>query len=332
MNKRRLGKTGPEVGALGLGCSGMSPGYTEHCDDKESTATIHAALDAGVTLINTGDFYGMGHNEMLIGQAIRDRRGKAFLSVKYGGLRDPGGAFIGFDMRPAATKNFLAYSLKRLGTDYIDLYEPARVDPQVPIEDTVGAIADLVKAGYVRYIGLSEAGPGSIRKANAVHPIAAVEVEYSLMGRDVENNVLPTARELGLGVVAHSVLSGGLLGGRIRATAPTDDKPRHVRPRHAPGALEQNLQIVERFREQANARDVTSSQLAFAWALAKGEEIVPLVGARSRERLKEALGALSIKLTPSDLAQIEAAVPQGAVVGGIFAPFVQDAISRERAQ
>ncbi len=325
MRTRRLGTAGPEVGALGLGSSGMSDsGASEH-GDRESIATIQAALDAGVSLLNTADFYGMGHSELLIGEAIRGRRDQAFISVKFGGMRDPGGAFTGFDMRPVAVRKFIGYSLRRLRTDYIDLYQPARVDPAVPIEETVGAIADLVTAGYVRHIGLSEAGPGSLRRANAVHPVAAVEVEYSLMGRDIENNVLPAARELGLGVVAYSVLSGGILAGRTQTRQPGAS-------RNAPGAIEQNMRLAERFREQARARDLTPTQLAFAWVLAKGEQIVPLVGARSRERLAEALGALDVTLTPADLAQIEDAMPPDAVAGSLYSGFVLQMIEQERSR
>lgn len=328
MQTRRLGNKGPEVGALGLGTSSMADAGLADSDDRESIATIQAALDAGVSLLNTADFYGMGQSELLIGQAIKGRREKAFISVKYGGLRDPSGAFIGFDNRPAATKNFLAYSLRRLGTDYVDLYEPARVDPAVPIEETVGAIADLVKAGYVRHIGLSEAGPGTIRRANAVHPIAAVEVEYSLLGRDIENNVLPAVRELNLGLVAYSVLSGGLLAGRVPSSDPTSGvASRPTRP-----ATEDNMKLVARFREQAEARNVTPTQLAFAWVLAQGENIVPLIGARTRKRLAEALGALEITLSPADLTQLEEAVPPDAVNGSLYSGFVLQMIQKERSQ
>lgn len=328
MITRQLGVNGPEVGALGLGTSGMADAGRSEADDRESIATMQAALDAGVSLLDTADFYGMGQSELLIREAIKGRREQAFVAVKYGGLRDPAGSFIGFDNRPAATKNFLAYSLRRLGTDYVDLYQPARVDPAVPIEETVGAIADLVKAGYVRYIGLSEAGPGTIRRANAVHPLAAVEVEYSLVGRDIENNVLPAVRDLGLGLIAYSVLSGGLLSGqtpKIESTPGVASRP--TRP-----ASEQNLRLVERFREQAEARNVTPTQLAFAWVLAQGEHIVPLIGTRSRKRLTEALGSLDIKLTPTDLAQIEEAVPPDAVGESLYSGFVLKMIQQERSR
>ena len=325
---RRLGMNGPEVGALGLGTSGMADAERSDADDGESIATLQAALDAGISLLDTADFYGMGRSELLIREAIKGRREQAFLAVKYGGLREPGGAFIGFDNRAAATKNFLAYTLRRLGTDYVDLYQPARVDPAVPIEETVGAIADLVKAGYVRYIGLSEAGPATIRRANAVHPITAVEVEYSLVGRDIENNVLPVVRDLNLGLIAYSVLSGGLLSGQTpKAAATPGAASRPTRPNS-----EQNLRLVERFREQADARNVTPTQLAFAWVLTQGEQIVPLVGARSRKRLMEALGSLDITLTPADLAQIEEAVPPDAVAGSLYSGFVLQMIQQERSR
>ncbi len=326
MITRRLGNGGPEVGALGLGCSGMADASAGGYNDRESIATLQAALDAGVSLLDTADFYGMGQSELLIGEAIKGRREQAFISVKYGGLRDPSGAFIGFDNRPVATKNFLGYTLRRLGTDYVDLYQPARVDPAVPIEETVGALADLVKAGYIRHIGLSEAGPSTIRRANDVHPITAVEVEYSLMGRDIENNVLPAVRDLNMGLVAYSVLSGGLLaGGAQGGGAPTRQSP-------ARAANEQNLMLVERFRAQADARNVTPTQLAFAWVLAQGGYIVPLVGARSRARLAEALGALEINLTATDLAEIEEAVPPDSVSGSLYSGFVLQMIQQERSR
>ena len=330
MIKRRLGSGGPQVGALGLGAGGMADVDANEVSDRESIATIQAALEAGVNLLDTADFYGMGHSELLIGEAIKGRRDQAFLSVKYGGLRDPQGGFIGFDNRAVATKNFLGYSLRRLKTDYIDLYQPARVDPAVPIEETVGAIAELVTAGYVRHIGLSEAGPGTIRRAHGVHPITAVEVEYSLMGRDIENNVGPTVAELDMGLVAYSVLSGGISGGVGSSPKPPPTPPHPRRPGRP--AVEENLRLVERFREQAQARNATPSQLAFAWVLAKGEHIVPLVGARTRERLTEALGALELKLTAADLAEIEAAVPPDAVAGSLYSGFVLQMIQQERSR
>ncbi|HEX4303068.1 MAG TPA: aldo/keto reductase, partial [Rhizomicrobium sp.] len=214
MKRRKLGRSGPEVSAIGLGCMGMSDFYGA-ADEGESIATIHAALDAGIDLLDTGDFYGMGHNEMLIGRALKGRRDKAILSVKFGAQRDPKGAFLGFDTRPAAVKTAVAYSLNRLGVDYIDVYRPARLDSNVPIEETAGAVADLIKAGYVRYLGLSEVGVDTIRRAHKVHPVCDVQLEYSLMSRGIEAAILPTLRELGIAVTAYGVLSRGLLSGRV---------------------------------------------------------------------------------------------------------------------
>ena len=328
MIQRQLGANGPIVSALGLGCMGMSDVYTNDHDDAEGVATIHAALDHGINFLDTGDFYGMGHNELLIGQVLKERRDEVFVSVKYGALRDPEGAFAGVDTRLVATRNFIAYSLKRLGTDYIDLYQPGRIDPAVPVEDTVGAIADLVKAGYVRHIGLSEAGPTSIRRAHAVHPIAAVEFEYSLAARGAESNIIPVLRELGIGGVAYSVLSGGLLGGRMAATSNSGAPV--LRPRLAGGALEGNLAIVERFRAQAGRLGASPAQLAFAWVLAKEPHVVPLVGARTRTRLDEALGAIDLRLSADDLLALEEAVPVGSVSGGLYTDFAQRMLDQER--
>jgi aryl-alcohol dehydrogenase-like predicted oxidoreductase len=315
MQRRRLGTTGPEVGAIGLGCMGMSWAYGP-ADPGESVATIHAAMEAGINLLDTGDFYGMGDNEALIAQAIRGRRDAAVLSVKFGAMRDPGGPIIGFDARPVAVKNFLAYSLQRLGTDHVDIYRPARVDPAVPIEDTVGAIADLIRAGHVRHLGLSEAGAATIRRAHAVHPVADVQIEYSLMTRSLEAQILPVCRELGIGITAYGVLSRGLLSGRLTATSALapDDFRAHV-PRFTGENLEHNLRLVDALRALAIERNATPAQLALAWALHRGRDIVPLVGARTRERLAEALGALAITLEPGDLVRLEAAVPAAAVAG-----------------
>lgn len=331
METRTLGTSGPGVGALGLGCMGMSPDWYRGADDSESIATIQAAIDAGITMLNTGDFYGMGHNEMLIGRAIAGRREQVFISVKSGLMRAPDGQPVGFDTRPAAVKNFVTYSLRRLGTDHIDLYQPARIDTAVPIEDTVGAIADLVKAGYVRQIGLSEAGPATIARAHAVHPITALEIEYSLMGRSVERDILPAARERGIGIVAYNVLAGGLLGGRIGTSGlPAGDFRAHM-PRFAAGNLERNLDLVKRFADLAQLLGATPAQLAIAWVLVQGPDIVPLVGARSRDRLREALGATDLSLDAATLQEIQHCVPPEAVAGSLYGGHMQQSIDRERS-
>ena len=316
MRTTRLGSNGPPVSEVGLGCMGMSDFYGA-ADEAESRRTIRAALDAGVNLLDTGDFYGMGHNEMLIRQALEGvPRDRVFIAVKFGALRDPAGAFLGFDARPAAARTFLAYTLRRLGTDHVDLYQPSRVDPAVPIEDTVGAIADLVKAGWVRHIGLSEAGAATIRRAHAVHPIAELQIEYSLMSRGVEAEVLPACRELGVAVTAYGVLSRGLLGGSIGPEGPS--RPRDGRgrfPRFQGENLRANLGLVDALRVLAAEKGATPAQLAIAWVRSRGDDIVPLLGARRRDQLSEALGALRLALTPGELARIEAAVPAAAVAG-----------------
>ncbi len=317
---RPLGTTGPHVSALGLGCMGMSALYGES-DRAESIATLHAALDAGVTLLDTGDFYGMGHNELLIAEALRTApaaaRDQALTSVKFGALRTVEGGFTGYDGRPAAVKNFAAYSLQRLGTDHIDIYRIARVDPDVPIEETVGAIAELVEAGHVRHIGLSEVGADTLRRAAAVAPIADLQIEYSLISRSIEEKILPAARELGIGITAYGVLSRGLISGhftRDRELAPGDF--RGMSPRFQGENLQRNLDLVDRLRALADAKGVSVAQTAVAWVLAQagrhGVDIVPLVGARRRDRLAEALGALDVMLDAADLAAIEEAVPAGA--------------------
>ncbi|GHO77119.1 aldo/keto reductase [Ktedonobacter sp. SOSP1-85] len=319
MKTRTLGTTGPQVSLLGLGCMGMSDLYGP-ADENESIATIHAALEAGITLLDTGDFYGMGHNELLLRQALQGRkREQAIISVKFGALRDPAGGWSGNDGRPAAVKNFLAYTLRRLGTDYIDIYRPARVDPTVPIEETIGAIADMVKAGYVRHIGLSEASAQTIRRAAMIHPISDLQIEYSLLSRSLEENILPTCRELGIGITAYGVLSRGLLSGhwsKERDMAAGDF--RGFSPRFMGENLDHNLALVEALRSIAEVRGVTVAQIAIAWVLSRGSDIVPLIGARRRERLTEALGALDLQLTTEDLAQIERAVPAGAAAGSRY--------------
>ena len=315
MQTRSLSPSGPRVSALGLGCMGMSEFYG-YADHAESVATVHAALDAGITLLDTGDFYGMGANELLLREALAGRRDGALISVKFGALRDPGGGWSGFDSRPASVRNFLAMTLKRLGTDYIDIYRPSRLDPTVPIEDTVGAIADMVKAGYVRHIGLSEVGADTIRRAVAVHPIVDLQIEYSLISRGIEAEILPTCRALGVGITAYGVLSRGLLSGNWSpATAPKGDGRAFAFPRFKGENLKKNQGIAATLAEIAAGHGATATQVAFAWALSRGEHIVPLVGARRRDRLREALGALELQLSAADLAEIEAAIPADAAAG-----------------
>nr|WP_314074599.1 aldo/keto reductase [uncultured Roseococcus sp.] len=315
MTTRQLGTTGSTVSALGLGAMGMSDFYGP-ADRGESIATIHAAMEAGVTLIDTGDFYGIGHNELLIREALQGKpRDKMIISVKFGALRDPAGGWNGYDASPVAMKNALAHSLNRLGTDHIDIYRPARLDPKVPIEETIGAMAEMVKAGYVRHIGLSEVGADTIRRAHAVHPISDLQIEYSLISRNPEHEILPTLRELGIGVTAYGVLSRGLISGHWSKARDAAPDFRSHSPRFQGGNLDANLALVEKLRQVAARKGVTVAQIAIAWVAAQGTDIVPLVGARKRDRLTEALGALDLTLTPADLAEIEAAVPKGAAAG-----------------
>ena len=320
MQTRQLGKTGPVVSTLGLGAMGMSGMYGP-ADRAESLATIDAALDAGITLIDTGDFYGMGHNEMLIGEALKgSKRDKALLSVKFGAQRDPAGGWIGFDGRPSAVKTSLAYTLQRLGVDHIDIYRPARLDAAVPIEETVGAIADLVQAGYVRHIGLSEVGVETIRKAHAVHPIVDLQIEYSLISRGVEDKILPVLRELGIGMTAYGVLSRGLISGHWdKDQGKAQGDFRAYSPRFQGDNVDKNLALVEALRAIAEAKGVSVAQIAIAWVAAQGDEIVPLIGARTRARLAESLGSLDVDLTGEDLDTIARAVPKDAAAGTRYA-------------
>ena len=329
MQTTTLGRGGPTVSRVGLGLMGMSGTYGP-AEDSESIATIHAALDAGITLLDTGDFYGMGHNELLLRDALRTvPRDQVFIQVKFGGQRDPSGAFIGHDTSPAMVKTSLAYSLQRLGTDYVDLYQPARLDPRVPIEDTVGAITEMVDAGYVRYIGLSEMGPETIRRAAAVAPIQELQIEYSLVSRGIEERILPTVRELGISVTAYGVLSRGLLN-RDTARQSGSGDIRGRMPRFDAGNLERNMELLSALERVAESRGVTTAQLAFAWVLAKGDDVIPLIGTKRRDRLQEALGALDITLTPDEIRAIEDAVPPGAVAGDRYDSPQMAALDSER--
>lgn len=316
MQMRKLGKDGPEVSAIGLGCLRMSmaPRSRNPETEAESIATIHAAMDAGITLLDTGDFYGMGHNEMLVGRAIRGRRDSVFLSVKFGAQRAPSNAFLGFDCRPNSVKNFAAYSLQRLGVEVIDLYQPGRVDPDVPIEETVGAVADLINEGKVRYLGLSEASAENLAKAHKTHPVAALEIEYSLASRFIEKELLPTARHLGISIVAYNVLTQGLLTGSIKANLPANDPLRYL-PRFQGDNLTTNLKAVAALEQIATDKGCTPAQAAIAWVLSRGEDIVPLVGLSRPGRLAENLRALDIRFSPDELAELERTFSPGAILG-----------------
>lgn len=325
---KHLGTGGPAVFPLALGCAAMSGTQDHATDDRESIATIHQALERGVNLIDTADFYGNGHNEMLIARAIEDRRDQVLLSVKFGALRAPDGAFVGIDGRPAAVKSFLAYSLRRLGVDHVDVYRPARLDPQVPVEDTIGAIGEMVQAGYVGRIGLSEVGPETIRRAHAVHPISDLQIEYSLMSRGPEEEILPLLDELGIAVTAYGVLSHGLLSGTARQSGPGDIRS-HL-PRFRADNLARNQKLVDALGAIAREKGVTNSQLAIAWVLARGANIVPLLGARKRSQLGEALAALDVTLSADDMARIEAAVPADAVAGTRYDERLMGMLDSER--
>jgi aryl-alcohol dehydrogenase-like predicted oxidoreductase len=312
--QKPLGKNGPLVSSIGLGCMGMSDFYGS-ADEVESLRTIHAALDAGINLLDTGDFYGMGHNEMLLRQVLKERRDEAFVCVKFGGLRAPDYSFIGLDTRPVAVKNFLAYSLKRLGVDHIDLYQPARVDPAVPIADTIGAMVEMKDKGYIRYLGLSEAGPGTIRKAHAVHPIAALQIEYSIVSRSIEERILPVVHELGISITAYGVLSRGLLSSNPVVPDRSKGDHRAFLPRFQPDNFKKNQLLVETLSAIAKRKQCSVAELAIAWVFARSSDIIPLVGARKVAQLEEALRATSVKLSSTDLAEIDQAVPPGSVAG-----------------
>ena len=318
MQKIQLGRNGPSVSAFGLGCMGMSGGYGP-ADEKECIATIHAAIEAGVTMLDTGDFYGMGQNEMLIREALEGRRRDTLqISVKFGALRDPNKGFLGYDSRPAAIKNFVAYSLQRLGVDHIDIYRPSRLDPVVPIEETIGAMADMIKAGWIRHIGLSEVGSETLRRAHKVHPIADLQIEYSLIARGIESDILKTCRELGIGITAYGVLARGLISGHWSKDRTHPQDFRQMSPRFQAANVDTNLALVDQLRAIADEVGASPAQVAIAWVAAQGVDIVPLVGARRRDRLTEALGALDVKLTPAHLAALAKAFPPGVAAGGRY--------------
>ena len=324
MRSTRLGRDGPSVSALGLGCNGMSMQRPQN--DEESVATLQAALDAGMTLLDTGDFYGMGHNELLVGRAIKGRREQAFLSVKFGMMRSPSGAFLGLDGRPAAVKNFASYSLQRLGVEVIDLYQACRADPAVPYEETIGAIADLIKEGKVRYLGVSEVGADLLRRAHAVHPVTALEIEYSLACRFIEAEILPTARDLGIGIVAYRILADGLLSGAV--TGEPVGGGRLVPPRLQGENVKRNVASCAFLTTMAAKKGCTPAQLAMAWLLSRGDDIVPLVGMSRRSRLAENLAALDLILDTDDLTALDRAFAPGSIVGDRYPTFVQKYAAR----
>ncbi len=318
MRYRKLGKSALDVSAIGLGCMSMSGTYG-HSDDAESIAVIHHALDLGITFLDSSDMYGWGHNEELLGRALKGRRSRVVLATKFGQVRSPDGKANLVDGRPRHVAEACDASLRRLGTDVIDLYYQHRVDPKVPIEDTVGAMARLVEAGKVRYLGLSEAAPATIRRAHAVHPLAAVQSEYSLLYRLPAEEILPTCRELGIAYVAYSPLGRGFLTGRIQSEhdLPEDDR-RRQHPRFQEGNFEHNLALIQRIEEIAREKGVTPSQLVLAWLLAQGEDIIPIPGTKRRAYLEENLGAVDVELSASDLERIEEAMPPGAAAGSRY--------------
>jgi aryl-alcohol dehydrogenase-like predicted oxidoreductase len=322
MEQRTLGGQGLRVSALGLGCMGMSQSYGP-ADDRESVAAIHRALDLGVTFLDTADMYGPFTNERLVGRAIAGRRDEVVLATKFGNQRRPDGSWVGINGRPEYVHSACDASLERLGVDHVDLYYQHRVDPSVPVEETWGAMKELVEAGKVRHLGISEAAPATIRKANAVHPVAALQSEYSLFSRDPERELLATVRELGIGFVAYSPLGRGFLSGRLTSSSPeefADDDFRRGHPRFEGENFARNLALVERVRQLAAEKGATPAQLAIAWVLAQGDDVVPIPGTKRRRYLEENLAALQLRLTPEDLIAIDEAAPRGAVAGERYTP------------
>ena len=320
MKTHRLVKDGPQVSILGLGCSGLSQPKSRN--EEVGLATIQAALDAGISYLDTADFYGMGYSEALIGRALKGRRDDAFLSVKFGMMMSPSGAFLGLEGRPKLVKNFASYSLQRLGVDVIDLYQPCRADPAVPYEETIGAVAELIQEGKVRYLGVSEVGADLLRRAHAVHPVSALEIEYSLACRFIEAEILPTARELGVGIVAYRVLADGLLNGAVTGE-PAGGATRLTLPRLQGEALQRNVATVSFLKEMAARKGRTPAQLAVAWLLTRGDDVLPLIGLSRPTRLAENVESLSVEFASHELAALDQAFAPGAIVGDRYPAFVQ---------
>ena len=319
MKMRRLGRNGPLVSALGMGCMALRMGNDR--SEQEAIGTVQAALDAGFSLLDTGDFYGSGQSEMLVGRAIKGRREQAFLSVKFGAQVDPNGRIIGLDGRPNSVKNFAAYSLQRLGVETIDLYQPGRADPEVPYEDTIGAVADLIKEGKVRYLGVSEVGADLLRRAHAVHPVTALEIEYSLASRFIEAEILPAARELGIGVVAYRILAEGMLSGTLPQGQPPAGA-HFLAPRMHGENYARNMATAQIMVAMAQSKGITPAQLALAWVLSRGDDIVPLAGISRPARIADNLKALEVAFTAQETAELERAFAPGAIVGLRYPQFV----------